>query len=305
MKLIVALDGSPQASLGPRWVASMPLSAADQVLVTSIVEAPVLLGAWGYVRTPAMAEFYADAWEESKLEARRVVEAGAAVCAESGGAVRTTVREGHPVSELTALVEEVGADLLVVGPHGRGRLESILLGSVSQSLLHAMPTSILVAREPTTAPQRVLLAFDGSPHSLAAVRFVARFPLPPGVRIDVLAVVDGLHSQYAEHGAADLRDLVALDRRGAAEVIAQAVEVLEAAGKTARSAIRHGDPKREILAAAHERESDLIVMGARGVGGFRAMILGSVSRAVSKAALCSTLVVDHRADANEQGGSRR
>lgn len=303
MKVIVALDGSPQASLGARWVASLPLSVADEVLVASIVEPPVLLGAWGYVPTPAMAESYADAWEESKHDARRVVESGAAVCAESGGAVRTIIREGHPVSELIALVGEVAADLVVVGPHGRGRLESILLGSVSQSLLHAMPTSMVVAREPVQAPERVLLAFDGSPHSLAAARFLASFPLPAGVRIDVLAVVDGRHSRYVEHDAADLSDLVALERRGAAEVIKQAVEVQEAAGRIAKPAIRRGDAKREILAAVHELESDLIVMGARGVGGFRGMILGSVSRAVSKAAPCSTLVVHHRAGANEQGGS--
>jgi len=303
MKVVVALDESPEAFLGARWVANLPLSAVDEVLVTSIVERPVLLGAWGYVQAPAVAEAYAEAWELSKREAHRVVESGAAVCAGSGGTVRTIVREGHPTNELTALVGEVGADLIMVGPHGRGRLESILLGSVSQSLLHAMPTSILVAREPVRAPERVLLAFDGSPDSLAAVRFLAHFPLPPDVRIDVLAVVDGLHSRYVEHGAADLRDLIALERRGAAEVIQQAVEVLGTAGWTVKPEIRHGDPKREILAAVHELESDLIVMGARGVGGFRGMILGSVSRAVSKAALCSTLVVDHRAGAGKHGGS--
>jgi nucleotide-binding universal stress UspA family protein len=250
-----------------------------------------------------VAGAYAEAWQQSKREARRVVEAAAGLCAASGGTVRRIVREGHPISELTALVGEVGADLIVVGPHGRGRLQSIMLGSVSQSLLHAMPTSILVARDPVRAPERVLLAFDGSSPSLSAARFLASFPLPAGVRMDVLAVVDGLHSRYAEHGAADLRDLVALERRGAAEVIQQAVELLAAAGRTAQPAIRDGDPKREILAAAGELESDLIVMGARGVGGFRGMILGSVSRAVSKAAPCSTLVVDHRAGANEQGGS--
>jgi len=299
MKYVVALDGSPQASLGARWVATLPLSAVDEVLVTSIVEPPVLLGAWRYVRSPAMAESYANAWEESKHEARRIVESGTALCAESGGAVRATVREGHPISELIALVEEVAADLLVVGPHGRDRFESILLGSVSQSLLHAMPTSILVAREPVRAPRRVLLAFDGSPHSLAAARFLVHFPLPPGARIDVLAVVDGLHTRYAAHGAADLKDLIALERRGAAEVIQRAVEVLEAAGRTTTPAIRHGDPKREILAAARGDEVDLVVTGARGLGGFPGMILGSVSRAVSKAAPCSALVVATRAGANE------
>lgn len=178
-----------------------------------------------------------------------------------------------------------------MGPHGRGRLESILLGSVSQSLLQAMPTSILVAREPVHAPERVLLAFDGSQHSLAAAHFLARLPLPASARIDVVTSAGAWSGEYTERGAADLGDLVALERRHAGEVIGQAVEVLAAAGKAAKPVIRHGEPKREILAVAREIESDLVVMGARGIGGFRGLILGSVSRAVSKAAPCSTLVV--------------
>lgn len=299
MKIVVALDGSPQASLGARWVATLPLSAADEVLVTSIVQAPVLLGAWGYAQTPAMAESYADAWAESKHEALRIVESGAAVCAESGGAVRTTIREGHPVATLMGLIEEVRADLVAVGPHGRGRIDGILLGSVSQSLLHAMPTSVLVAREPIRAPERVLLAVDGSPHSLAAARFLADFRLPPNARIDVLTSAGALSDGYA----ADIRALVALEGQCGAEVIEQAVEVLSAAGKAAKPVLRFGDPKRAILAAAEELDSDLVVMGARGIGGFRGMILGSVSRAVSKAAPCPTLVVAHRAGPNESGGS--
>ena len=303
MKVIVALDGSPQAALGAGWVATLRLSAIDEVLVTSIVQPPVLLGAWGYARTPAMTEAYADALEDSKQEARRVVESGAVACVASGGAVRTTVREGHPVIELIAIIEEVGADLVVVGPHGRGRLESILLGSVSQSLLHTMATSMLVARAPLRAPERVLLAFDGSPHSIAAAHFLSHLPLPAGARIDVLAVIDSLDSRYSRRGQADLADLVALERRRAAEIIESAVEVLRAAGRTAKPAIRHGEPKREILAAAREFESDLIVLGARGVGGFRGMLLGSVSRAVSKAAPCSTLIVDHRAGTSEKRGT--
>ncbi len=299
MKFVVALDGSPQAILGARWVANLPLGAADDVLVASIIEQPEVLGAWGYVPTPAVAGAYAEAWQQSKHEARRVVEAAAGLCAGSGATVRRIVREGHPINELTALVGEIGADLVVVGPHGRGRLQSIMLGSVSQSLLHAMPTSILVAREPVGAPERVLLAFDGSPHSLSAARFLAGFPLPAGAQIDVLGVVDGMQSLYTEHGAADLRDLVALQRRGAAEVIQEAVGVLEAAGRTAMATIRDGDPKREILAAVRELKSDVIVVGARGTGGFLGLHLGSVSRAVSKAAPCSVLVVDHRAGAGD------
>jgi nucleotide-binding universal stress UspA family protein len=167
-----------------------------------------------------------------------------------------------------------------------------------------MATSVVVAREPVRSPGRVLLATDGSPHSLAAAHFLARFPLPAEARIDVLVAIESRRAGYTDHRAADLRDLVTFERRRAAEIIGDTVEALEAGGRTGTPVIQHGDPKREILAAARELESDLIVTGARGIGGFRGLMLGSVSRAISKAAPCSTLVVAHGGASPSKGGQR-
>ncbi len=304
MKIVVAVDGSPQSALAAGWTAQLPLTEADDVVVASVAERPVVLGAWGYMHTQVTEALMGEAWMHVQSEARRAVEEGAAMLASAGCAVRAVVLEGHPIPGLIEFIATTAADLVVVGPHGHGRLESILLGSVSQALLHSMPTSVLVAREPVRAPRRVLFATDGSPHSLAAARFLARFPLPVEARIDVLVAVDSWPTGYTSNGPIEMPDLVTFERTRAAEIIGDTVAALEAGGRTGTPVIRQGDAKREILAAARELESDLIVTGARGIGGFRGLLLGSVSRAVSKAARCSTLVVAHGGASPSNGGRR-
>ena len=180
MRILIGVDGSSQALAGARWVAGLPLTESDEVIVAAMAQQPVLVGNWGYILTPATSAALDATWEEVRQAARRTADTGVEALGSLGCVVRTVVRDGHPVDGLTRIAQETAADLIVVGPHGRGRLDKILLGSVSQGLLHRMPAAVLVAREPVSRPVRVLLATDGSSPSLAAGGYLARFPLPTG-----------------------------------------------------------------------------------------------------------------------------
>jgi len=59
------------------------------------------------------------------------------------------VREGAPVHTITSALQAFDADLLAMGTHGRGRLQTALFGSVAQELLAVSPCDVLVTR-----PQR-------------------------------------------------------------------------------------------------------------------------------------------------------
>jgi nucleotide-binding universal stress UspA family protein len=280
MRILIGVDGSSQALAGARWVAGLPLTARDEVIVAAIVQQPVPVVTWGYIHSPATSASLEAAWEEARQAARQTTDTGAEALGDLVCQLRTVVRDGHPVDGLTRLAEEIAADLVVVGPHGRGRLDTILLGSVSQGLLHRMPAAVLVAREPVSRPALVLLATDGSSHSLAAGSYLARIPLPTDARVEVLAV------------CGDTPGLTASEERNrASEAIDISIEALAAGDRDATPLIRHGDPKREILAATRELGADLLVTGSRGLGGFAGLVLGSVSRALAKAAPCSVLVV--------------
>ena len=55
-------------------------------------------------------------------------------------------RWGHPGAEITALAQELGTDLVVVGSHGRGRLDRFFLGSVSSYVVDHVTSAVMVIR---------------------------------------------------------------------------------------------------------------------------------------------------------------
>lgn len=291
MRIGIAVDGSSPSRAGIELLAGLPWQASDHVTVIAIAEPPTVLAAMPFAQAPGVAGYMDLVVDTAEAHARQVAESAVERLSVLACPVTSLVRVGHPVQVLSRIVEEQGLDLLVVGPRGRGSLGSFLLGSVSQGLLQAMPTSILIARPPTGPVERAIVASDGSPSSLAAARFAADLPLPDAIDLRVLVSVASWAaphrgSQTVDHGA--IRDA---EHERALAIAQEAIDVLAASGREAQPIIRDGDPKREIIDTARELDADLVVTGSRGLGGFTGLVLGSVSRGVSMAAPCSVLVV--------------
>ena len=77
--------------------------------------------------------------KEAQLAAVKQAEA-------QGLGVTTHLKEGHAGEEILRLAREAGADLIVVGSHGKSNLDRILLGSVSSFVVGHSPVSTLVVR---------------------------------------------------------------------------------------------------------------------------------------------------------------
>lgn len=289
MRIGVAVDGSSPSRAGVELLGSLPLRASDHVTVIAVAEPPTVLAAMPFA--PVVSGYVETFLESAEEHARMVADNAVARLAGLPCPVTSVVRMGHPREVLSQLVEEQGLDLLVIGPRGRGSLGSFLLGSVSQGLLETMPTSILIARPPVDPIDRVIVATDGSASSLAAARFLADLPLPEALDLHVLVSVTPWTDRYRDIEAPDYVALRDAERERASSIAQEAIEVLGSAGRASGPLIRHGDPKREIVDAAVELDASLVVTGSRGLGGFKGLVLGSVSRAVSMAAPCSVLVV--------------
>jgi nucleotide-binding universal stress UspA family protein len=81
-----------------------------------------------------------------KEERERDLDEAAKALAQAGVEGGTMIVHGEPARALAHCAEEVNADLIVVGTHGRGTVGRALRGSVSAGLIHHAPCDVLIVR---------------------------------------------------------------------------------------------------------------------------------------------------------------
>src|SRR5262245_45748817 len=133
--------------------------------------------------------------------------------------------------------------------------------------------------------KRILVAADGSQDAAQAVDWLADFPLPADAAIDVVSAVE---APFTANAAVALgwREFVAENER----VVAEARGRLAKRWPTVSANVLDGDARKAIADAAAKFGSDLIVLGARGLGAVASFLLGSVSLGVCRYAPCPALV---------------
>jgi nucleotide-binding universal stress UspA family protein len=285
MRVLVATDGSTDARTAAQWLADFPMPGDVTALVLAVVDVPP-----SPLDIPTIADFEHTLLEEGRKAADELV----ALLKGRLASVESRVVTGDPREEIVRLAQEWPADLIVVGARGLGALATALLGSVSLAVARDAPCAVLVVR-PNPRPLRsAAVALDGSEGALEAARFFARFPLPASLVVRLVGVVEPPPMPRTAPAAARsmLRGAVALiteDRRRALEA------ALEEAAR------RFVAPTHELPvgppAEALERlsaEVDLVVVGARGLGALKRLLLGSVSERVLRHAACPVLIVHSR-----------
>ena len=206
----------------------------------------------------------------------------------------TSVTVSTPMEHAaTALVRSAsGADLLVVGARGHGGFAALLLGSVSEHCLTHASCSVAVVPEtsPGNPAGRVVVGVDGSPSSERALEWAAHEAVLRRAHLDVIHARDvpALVVPTSLVGRADAGEQAS---RAMLERVTGALEdqTREVPEMELRSVA--GPTVPTLLEAAGQAE--LLVVGARGLGGVRGWLLGSVSRQSAQHAPCPTVVVRH------------
>ena len=144
MRILIAYDGSPDSKVAVEEVATRPWPKGTQVRLITIVEQPIVMPPpnfefYGPLIVGVQSSLREEAYKRIQEALRRFVERKD---------LETTyeIREGSAKTSLLEAIKEWRADLVVVGSHGRGRLERLFLGSVSHALVTSAPCSVEVAR---------------------------------------------------------------------------------------------------------------------------------------------------------------
>jgi nucleotide-binding universal stress UspA family protein len=212
------------------------------------------------------------------------------------------VSESSPAAGLHALAEREGASLIVVGSSHRSRIGRILIGGTGESLLSGASAPVAVAPAGYTAAGRGLqvvgCGFDGSPESHRALAWAAELARTASARLRVLSVHERtVPATIAVGGALPVASINAVLRRQCEDELAQAVSALDADLDVTETLLK-GDP--QALLARESGQLDLLVVGSRGFGPLRAVLLGSVSSGLVRSAESPLVVVPRGSDADSE-----
>jgi nucleotide-binding universal stress UspA family protein len=285
MKILIATDGSTDARLAAQWLADFPLPDDVSALAISAVQLPP-----SPIDIPTVVEFKRTLLDDARQAADDVV----AVLKPRVAAVESRAVVGDPRTEIVRIAEEWGADLVVVGARGLGAVATAVLGSVSLAVARHASCSVLVVR-PNPKPLRsVAVGVDGSENAREAARFLARFGLPPSVGVRLVGVVD--RPPFPRTAPASVRAML---QEAVAVVIEERRQALNAALGSAAESFETAARELPVGAPAETLERlsadvDLIVLGARGLGPVKRLLLGSVSEHLLRHAACAVLIVHRR-----------
>ena len=286
MNVLVATDGSKYGGWALNRAAMLPLVEPPKITALHVLDVAALRAP--FLAQPVMAGTERYIQEEIKrMEVRSVKTLQEARQQLASLKLKGMVRKEQGAVAPTILKRAPKRDgLLVVGSQGRDALDRFMLGSISTNLIHHATCPVLVVKGEASPLRRIIVATDGSNASAKSLKFVLTKFQPnrsagKGGRVPIHVSVLHVLPLVMYPGL----------KEASKKLLEQSVQKLIKAGFTAEPLCRFGKPAEEIMKAASKEHTDLIVMGAKGLGAVARFLIGSVSTRVVQHADCAVLVV--------------
>ncbi len=282
--IVVGIDGSDESLVGLAWATHEAAHQRRPLRLVHAWEVPVP----GYVPVPASVELVRESAESVLAEAVAKAQEWAPDVDAEGLLM-------HGPAGRVLLDQAADALMLVVGSHGRGGFARLMLGSSSSAVAAHADVPVVVTRGTTSreawraAP--VVVGVDGSVVSESAIDFAFQAAALRGQGLVVVHAwaqpdpfVDEAYAVLSESATRQTEARLAVS-----ESLAGWRDKYPDVAIT--EVIADGHPVDALLAEAASVDAALLVVGCRGRGGFKGLLLGSVSRGVLHHATCPVAVV--------------
>lgn len=243
--------------------------------------------AYGNIMMPSRVP-YEDLIREAKgaLDAALARIKGRCPCAEA------ILVDGEPRQRIGELVAERGADLVVMGTHGRRGLSHALLGSVAERIARTSPVPVLttgpaeIVKESSTF-RHVVVATDFGEPAERAIATASALATKYDAKLTLVHVC-GIPMRIYDDGAYwPTEEMV----KKAERALEHALEKTREQFPAVESVLVRGDPREGILEVARERGADLVVVGTHGRRGLSRAFLGSVAERIVQTSPAPVLTV--------------
>jgi nucleotide-binding universal stress UspA family protein len=147
--ILLATDGSEEATLAAQTAIDLANKTGSELHVVYADMLPDSRALYqGYQEGVDVGAYVQDEGEElMRIGQGRLDEQVRKIKAAGGSVAQAHYRVGRPDAEITALAEEIGAGLIVVGSRGLGGIRRTMLGSVSDSVVRHAHCPVLVVRK--------------------------------------------------------------------------------------------------------------------------------------------------------------
>jgi nucleotide-binding universal stress UspA family protein len=281
-RVLVATGGSPWSDAAVAYATALAARTGAELRILTVLTSPV---AYTMPDVMSSSELLMESVERQGQELLVQAAAGA----EGIGLAHATILKWGNVPETilqTAAEEE--CDLITLGSRVVTGLKRLMVGRTLNAVAAKAQRPVLVIKHPppqTFGPllwQRILVATGGSPWSDVAVDHALALAQEQQLEVCLLCV-----DTSRSRSATLLNSATSVGKN----ILALAEARAAAAGVTYEARLAYGNVAEAILETAASRQCDVIILGSRGLTGFKRLMIGSISNAVTAKTLLPVLIV--------------
>jgi len=144
-KILVATDLTPASEPAVKAALGLAKTLGATITALHVLEAPAESVKWFLPDSPELLALRAAIAREQETIHKELA-AHLASLAQGSVSVEAIVRNGNPVDTIVGVADEIGADLVVVGTHGRRGIQHAILGSVAERVVRTARQAVLTVR---------------------------------------------------------------------------------------------------------------------------------------------------------------